>query len=451
MKRSNRVDAKKLGYFGATFGTIIALAPLIAGAQEKMDGGLKIEPARRHFMRIGYTYIKPSTKPAGLTDQTGAVISYNELKQMVDGNLYTAGSASGIYLDAGNTNAGAVNAASPNSPPKLTKTAPTSTARGVLTSLYNGMTDDYTAMGYDVNNMPDSAGLGVPAGVEQVSGGAGTPTVSAGMFLDENYKWAVEAYVFAIPFKNKIKGAGRIGGDTTAYPGLSYTMYNGVDRVIGQATDLGVVATTQQLPITAMGHYYFGEKSDKLRLSLGLAVSYAIFFNSQATQSLETYSGGPTSIKIKNAFGAGPYFGAHYALGDNWFLSASLGYLKMKTSATVTTRVDPYAMGASVANYQSALDLGSAPTSTQSTVGGIAIGDTPVGGSGASALTGTALNQAINYYGAGTTVAQATLANLARARAAANGTDPTSLGTYVRKVNPVLDPYVLTVAIGYEF
>jgi outer membrane protein W len=435
----------------AMLGASIALVPLTAGAQEKLDGGLKIEPARRHFMRFGYTYIKPSTKPAGLKDQTGAVISYNELKQMADGTLYAPGSTSGIYLDAGNTNTGAVNPASPNSPPKLTKTAPTSTARGVLTSLYNGMTADYKAMGYDVNNMPDSAGLGVPAGVEQVATGAGTPTISAGLFLDEDYKWAVEAYIFAIPFRNKIKGAGRIGGDTAAYPGLSYTMYNGEDRVIGQATDLGVVATTQQLPLTAIGHYYFGEKSDKFRVSLGLAVSYAIFFNSQASQSLETYSGGPTTIKIKNAFGAGPYFGAHYALGDNWFLSASLGYLKLKTTATVTTRVDPYAMGASVANYQSALDLGSAATSMQSTVGGIAIGDTPVGGSGPSALTGTALNQATSYYGAGTTAAQATLVNLARARAAANGTDPSTLGTYVRKVSPVLDPYVLTVAIGYAF
>lgn len=419
-------------------------AESLDGLEPGMTPGLKLEPAHRYFVRFGYTYIKPTNKPGAIKDQTGPVLSFDELRQLCsstpniaagttatcNGSLYTKGTAAGNYLDS----AGG---------PLLTSQGPTKTPRAVLTQLYAGMRDDLEKK-YGVSNVADipaGEGLGTPVGTAQVASGAGTPTISLGMFLDEDSHWALEAYVFALPFTNKIYGSGRIGG-ASGYPSAP-TGPNADGPDGGGSVQLGLIATTQQLPLTAIGSYYFGDKSSKLRPSLGLGVTYAMFFNSQATQAQEDYAGGPTTIKIKNAFGAGPFGGLQYDLGNRWSLNATVGYIKLKTQATVTTQVDPNRMAITPATYQAAADLatasGQAPGDS-STFQSIGLGDTKVS---------TAAGQ--TTYGAGSTVAQAMLVQLAKARAAIYGGNSSSLGTYVRKVDAALDPYVFTLSVGYSF
>lgn len=458
MKYSERFDANWVGLklaIAAICGLVTmtqAYAESFDGVEPGMTPGLKLEPARRYFVKFGYTYIKPTDKPAAIKDVTGPVLSFDELKKLCsstpniaagsastcNGSLYTKGTAAGSFLDKTGVNAG----------PGLTGNAQTDTPRAVLTQLYAGMRDDLylkyglTGASKNVSNIPAGEGLGTPVGTAQVASGAGTPTISAGMFLDEDMHWALEAYVFALPFTNKIYGAGRIGG-ASGYP-TSPTGPTADGPEGGGSVQLGVIATTQQLPLTAIGSYYFGDKSSKLRPWIGLGVTYAMFFNTQATKSEEDYAGGATSIKINNAFGAGPFAGLQYDLGDRWSLNATVGYMKLKTQAFVTTNVNPSRMAITPATYQAAADIGmasgAATPGDSSTYQGVGLGDTAV-----STPDGQAM------YGANSTVAQAMLIRLAKARAAVNGGDPNSLGTYVRKVDAVLDPYVFTVSVGYSF
>lgn len=390
----------------------IACVPISAWAQfEDENLSLKIDPPRRYFMRFGYTYVEPNDKSGDTRDKSGPLIRYNEH------TYYTNPTAQNIMT-------------------RRFANGPVGTASLAMQNLSNGMNTDLNG------NVSASTGLGVPVGVQGDAKGAGSPTVSAGMFLDEQHKWAVETFVLALPFENDIYGAGRIGGDVKKYPGLAnYSSPQGTPES-GAAVDLGKVMSTKQLPLTFLAHRYFGDKKAKFRPSVGVGLTYAIFFDSQASESLERWAGGPTKVKIKNAFGAGLFLGGQYALTDRWHLSGFVGYEKIKTTATLTTNTLPDLLADSSVNYQSAADIGS------STTGAIDLSNN------------TNTNPSSNYGGNGpnpefgkpvVSTTKATLRQLAKARAAQYGTDPNSLGTYVREIDQKLDPWVFNVSIGYSF
>lgn len=373
-----------------------------AQAQNKYwadDGGtnlLKLEPARRFMLRFGYTYIEPNDKSGDAVDASGPVLGY-----LPD---YSA----------------QVN-------PALNFV--------IYNGVRSGLQLDYQAANGASTTPPAEFGLGIPTGVRNDAKGAGSPTVSLLTYLDEAHSWAIEGFLLAIPFKNDVYGAGRIGADSS-FPDTTLTTASGSVTIAG-SVPLGKVATTQQLPATLILHRFFGSKNNKIRFSAGLGISYAIFFDSHVTPALEEYTGGPTKIKIKNSFGAGPFLGLTYAMNERWSLNAQVGYVKLKTTAKLTTRVDPDILARSPAVLQSAATIGT------NTATAVLLGESTFSG-GLSILLPQVASLGCTST---TTLTNCLLRDLARIKTG----NPRDLGTYVRKLETNLDPWVFNVSVGYSF
>jgi outer membrane protein len=230
----------------------------------------------------------------------------------------------------------------------------------------------------DLLNIP---ALGVPANVQADIGNAGTPVGSVGRFLDDH--WALEGLLLALPFKHTVTGQGTIA-------------------------KLGAVATVKQLPPTLILHRYFGARTATFRPSLGLGLNYTHFFSARATPALEAYTGGPTDISLKPSTGLGAFAGAMVKIDARWHFNVLLGYVDVKTTATLTTRDTQLTNTSAVLQDQ----------------------PDPVPGLASNALTGPIVN--------------AVLRDIARDRGG-------NLGTYERKLDLRLNPYVFAVTLGYAF
>lgn len=348
---------------------LVGVMALCAGvrAQDVFDSSsgqpdrLNLQPSKRFFARVGYTYIKPNTKSGETTDLSGPVIRYGEISSRTD------------YSNPS-------------------------------TALLVGQLD--RAMEYD-----NVGGLGIPGGVKSEAKGAGSPTVELGMFLDDEQKWAVQGFVLALPFDNSIEGRGQVNHVSMDTGEVTLSRANYLDGK--------TVVKTKQLPPTFILNRYFGSRGAKLRPSIGLGVTYAIFFDTQATDVLNEYSGGRTEVKIKNAFGAGPFVGLQYQLTDNIHLSGSLGYVKLKTEAKLTTRDTMFTSASPVLYDYSG-----------------AIGRTNQGF--------TEMPAAPPFFAGGAALVDDMLTTIARARGG-------NLGTYVRRLKTELDPWVFNVSVGYSF
>lgn len=324
------------------------------GAQQ--DGvALKLAAPKRFFARVGYTYIKPNTRSSDAEDLSGPVIRRGE----ITGGGYTY----------------------------------TNFFTPVIVG--NGLDAAMTADGI--------TGLGIPTGIKAEAKGAGSPTVELGMFLDEDQQWAVQGYVLALPFDNSIEGRGTVVHRDITTGAVVLTKKNYLD-----GKD---VVKTKQLPPTFILNRYFGDKNAKWRASVGLGVSYAIFFESKATDVLNEYSGGETDVKIKNAFGAGPFLGLQYRLTDNIHISGTVGYVKLKTEAKLTTRNTIFTADSPVLTDYS----GSVGTTNQG-------------------MISTSQRFLVDDM----------LSTIAAARGG-------SLGTYTRLMKTELDPWVFNVSVGYSF
>lgn len=246
-------------------------------------------------------------------------------------------------------------------------------------------------------------GLGAPRGVTVDAGGAGAPTMSLGYYFDPEKRWALEAYVLGLPFKASVKGSGRIGSTT------------------GDGVQLGEVITTKQLGPIVYGKHVFGHRNDRFRPSLGVGAAFIVFFDTKASDSMMRYAGGKTSVSIKNAFGPGIFMGGDLKLDERWSLNATLGYIKLKTEATVVTHADPAILSKSPVVLQAAADIG------PNTLTALRI------------INGTANNSPDLVPGI--------MEEIALARTG----DRRYLGTYVRKMRNTLDPWLLTLSVGYDF
>ncbi|WP_238947756.1 OmpW/AlkL family protein [Caldimonas brevitalea] len=204
---------------------------------------------------------------------------------------------------------------------------------------------------------------------------------SVGKFLDDH--WAIEGLVLAVPFKHDIYGKGTI------------------ER-------LGKVATVKQLPPTLILHRYFGEYNARFRPSLGIGLNYTYFFDAEATPALESYTGGPTKIKMKPSWGLGLFAGAQYALTERLHIKLTLGYVRVRTTATMTT-TNTMLSGSSPVLHDYPYPVNQIPTDPTS-------------------------RQAMD--------------NLVGQVAAKRGGD---LGTYERELKSELNPYVLLMSVGYSF
>lgn len=363
-----------------------------AGAQALDDGGastyLKLDNAdsRNYFVRFGYTYIKPNNKAGKVYDVTGPAVGYQQALTLVQqGKLI----GNGVTCTPNGTSGAAT-------PPY--RWGPTGAAGSLC------RTFGVEAQQLDASMQADNiSGLGIPPILSSEAVGAGSFTIQAGLYLDDDHKWTAEPYVFGVPFQNKVYVTGN-------------------NSLSGQ---LGI--TTQQLPLTLVVNRYFGEKAAILRPSLGFGATYAIFFNTHATSALNEYSGGPTDVKIKNAFGYGPFAGVQVKLADRWHLSAQVGYMKLKTSALLTTRdtklTDGTTFGAVVMDTA---NLANDPTSPYYNT--------------AQTLCGMICDQSLASY-----------ANTVKFMKAIQDANGGNLGTFTRKQDVSLDPYVLSLSVGYEF
>jgi outer membrane protein W len=223
--------------------------------------------------------------------------------------------------------------------------------------------------------------LGIPSNVRAEVNDAGSAVLSLGRFIDGH--WAIEALVLAAPFEHEIAGAGTIAR-------------------------LGTVATTKQLPPTVIAHRYFGDPSSRFRASLGIGLNHTRFFSTRATPALEAYTGGPTTVKLSPSTGLGAFASGMLKLTPRWHLNLLVGYVNVKTTATVTTRETRLTNRSPVLQDQPA----------------------PVPGLATNPITGPIVN--------------GVLGDIAQQRGG-------NLGTYERKIDLKLNPYVFFVSTGYSF
>lgn len=207
-----------------------------------------------------------------------------------------------------------------------------------------------------------------------------------------------------------VRGKGRIGGEGEG------------------STNLGNLMTIKQLGPIVFGKYVFGSKGDRFRASVGLGGAYIVFFDGKVAPSVTQYVGGESKINLKSAWGPGVFLGGEYRLDERWSLTATLGYLLLKTEGTLVTRTNPDVLARSLVNEQAGADVGSMTQTAVRFVNGTLTGG-PDGINGSSNLL------------------PGTLHELARARTG----DANNLGTYVRSIHTTLNPLLFTAGVGYAF
>ena len=214
-----------------------------------------------------------------------------------------------------------------------------------------------------------------------------------GMYFDDAHKWAVEVPVMALPFEVNIYGAGSF-------------------------QNAGKIITGKTLGFLVFGHYYFGQKADKFRPSVSLTANYLIPYDMQATSSLEEWTGGKTKISTKGSFGLGWLVGGKYALNEQWDLNLHIGQFKAKVETTLVTYDTDFNQNSPIFTYW--------PGQLGENLRALRQGN----------ILGGQLRQLKAYR------------NYDPANRVNDGAN---LGTFTRKQNQTLDPYVLMMSVGYNF
>jgi outer membrane protein len=166
----------------------------------------------------------------------------------------------------------------------------------------------------------DSENAGISAQVPS----ANTLGLTATYFITDNI--AAEL-VTGIPPKFDIHGAGTIEG-------------------------FGKVGSARMWSPTIMAKYYFGAATNKFRPFVGLGAAYIWFSDAKITNSSfeNGVLGGKTNVSISK--GLSPVFnlGASYEITKNWYAAASVSFIPLRRTLTLTTPSSTAARGASVTN-----------------------------------------------------------------------------------------------------
>lgn len=105
--------------------------------------------------------------------------------------------------------------------------------------------------------------------------------------------------------------------------------------------NLQPLATTRAWPPILFLKYYFGEAQTKLRPFVGVGVNYTwyshIELNSTFNGALQQFAGPGGQVKASLSPSWNPAFnaGASYNISKNWYATASVTYLSLKTNATI--------------------------------------------------------------------------------------------------------------------
>jgi len=269
-------------------------------------------------------------------------------------------------------------------------------------------------------------GIGTPPGLTgKADPSASTAGISLGYFLDDEYKWLVEAYVLAAPLSSSVS----VQGQTTRY---NADTDETITRPIGIAGQTAI--TTKIVPPMVMLGRYWGAKEAKFRPYTGAMAMYAIFVDTKATDVLNSYVGGAnpgdTTVSIKNSLGFGPVIGFKYQLGDVWHASLNLASVKLKANATLTTRNTTITSGSQITQ-----DLGSISDT-------IYTGEQVYGDPANSGCIKTRVCTLVNQNGGLTSLI---MQGVAADKNQANG------GTFVRKTDTTLDNTILFMSVGRSF
>ena len=127
--------------------------------------------------------------------------------------------------------------------------------------------------------------------------------------------WSVDLPL-ALPFTHTLTGAGAIAG-------------------------VGTIGTAKALPATLFAQYRFGDAKAAFRPYLGAGLTYAYFYDENATNTLNALSGGtpsnPTTFSIQSKWAVGVQAGATYSFNERWFLDGVVGYTWLKNTTTLST------------------------------------------------------------------------------------------------------------------
>lgn len=403
-KTNMRFMYRALGAIFFMSQSLVATA-LAEQSNRDVDTGMRLSltPEKRYFVRLGSAYIVSKDKAGNAQDINGPIIPAR-IKGQTLSQWYAANLNGGLNF---NKNIG---------PPPPLKGGNFKTL--VIDPLSLTIDSTPSTKGYGIGSAALTEGVS-----QKVKNDGKTAFLSLGMYLDEEHKWSAETFLLGLPIRFTAVGRGAIGpGNPYTYSdGSPVTAPDGVTPV--QHIDLGNIASFKLLPVSAIFTHYFGGSKDVLRPTAGLMFSYNVFMDAKASSTLEDFLGGPTKIKLKNAPGITPMLGLDYRVDDQWTLNLRVGYQFSKTTATVSTKVDPNILAKSPQIYGLPLDATSPGD-------GLGVGSAAIAG-----------------YNYGPTV----LPYILQALALNNTGDKNNLGTFNRKIDIKANAVVFFMSIGYSF
>jgi outer membrane protein len=412
----NRSVLARTGVVAALMAAGCTFSPLVAAAGDTLS--LKIASALRErtFWNAGAIHVNVKTKSGDTYDvdgPNGKVVTIDDLRRVNQASDTTIRD----YL--------------------VSRGVAANTANTIANSFKNPgqglqlLINDMEALGLDA--------LGTPTGIKgEAQKQMSTGGLSLGYYLDDEHTWAVETYVLAAPLSTSVvaKGPSRYAIDNSP---------DAVNPGVEELREFGLqgkkILSSKLLPPTVMFGKYWGDRTSKLRPYTGLLAMYAIFYDTKADESLNTYVGGAnpgdTTVSLRNAFGIGPSIGFRYQFDDEWRVNFMFGSVKLRTEATLTTR-NTRITGATpaVADYGNLAEgLANNITGTLSTAEGTY-------GVQGSLPGGAAINrQTVTNLGGITAI---TTAAIQRAKG-------NQAGVYVRKAETVLTNSIFMLSVGRDF
>lgn len=401
---------------------LLAHASIGSVAHAQADKSLSLQLAQalnsRLFVGAGAIAVKVKTKSGETRDVTGPVMYRSDLEALLADKSFISRVVTGTSNPSGVANA---------------LTRPGLGIDQLVTVMSEGLDNKAASVTGDPRDDDDRIdALGTPPGIRgEAARQTGTAGFSLGYFLGDEHTWAVEGYVLAAPLQSSVKAR----GNTT------YRVNEEADGLTPQAFGLEgqKIITTRLLPPLIQFGRYWGSKGQRWRPYTGLMAMYAIFYDSKATEALNSFVGGSnpgdTTVSIKNAFGLGPALGLRYALDESWNLSFHLGSVRLRTQATLTTRNTIFTKQSGAIyeyGYQAVVPL---PDSGNHVL--------PISDVIDTAETVTYANNRVIQANGGVT------AIVSRAVAALRGQN--SLGTYVRKTDTSLTSTLMMLNVSRTF
>jgi outer membrane protein len=290
-----------------------AAAPSQAQVNSIFPPDMSVKVRDRLFMRLGYVTAFLKTKSEDVKDITGPVVTTQQLTAAFDRGYAIVNDCNTTFTDQ----CLEYYVEDPNYVYSTNPSGPAGAAVLLLSEL----------------NAEGLNGIGTPTGIKaKAQSRVGTPVVSLGYWLDDDFKWLVEAYVLGAPITVKINGDG--------------VRQDGTPNTINGKH----IATTKLLPPVVIASYNFGNKNSTFRPWIGVGGMYAIFFDGRATPFLEDYVGGKTTVTTQNTFGIGPFAGIQSAVSDDWHVNLSVGQVTLKATSKLVTSGTQIKTGSAVLN-----------------------------------------------------------------------------------------------------